>query len=86
MMTMTASQARTKLNALLDKAATSRAPIRIIGQRSNGVLLAHDDWRAIQETLYLISIPGMRASIRRGLRTPVRKCATVTAISWSVVR
>jgi len=38
------------------------------------VLVSESDWRAIQETLYLVSIPGMRASIRRGLKTPVQKC------------
>ena len=51
-----------------------RSGIEIAGKRHSAVLVSEADWRAIQETLYLASIPGMRASIRRGLRTPVEKC------------
>lgn len=75
MTTLTASQARAMLYKLLDEAAESHEPIQITGKRSKAVLIAEDDWRAIQETLYLLSIPGMRQSIRRGLTTPVSKCA-----------
>jgi PHD/YefM family antitoxin component YafN of YafNO toxin-antitoxin module len=46
-----------------------------MGKRSNAILISEEDWRAIQETLYLISIPGMRESIRKGLKTPLEKCS-----------
>jgi len=75
MTTLTASKARAKLYRLIDEAAISHEPIVISGKRSQAVLLSADDWNAIQETLYLLSIPGMRESIRKGLRTPVAKCA-----------
>jgi PHD/YefM family antitoxin component YafN of YafNO toxin-antitoxin module len=75
MTTLTASQARTKLYKLLDKAAESHEPIQITGKRHNAILIAEDDWRSIKETLYLLSIPGMRESIRKGLKTPIRKCS-----------
>ena len=75
MTTLTASQARAKLYKLLDEAASSHRPIQITGKRANAVLVAEEDWRAIQETLYLLSIPGMRESIRKGLKTPVKKCS-----------
>ncbi len=75
MTTMSASEARAKLYKLLDEAASSHEPIQITGKRNNAVLIAEDDWRAIQETLYLLSIPGMRESIRKGLKTPVEKCS-----------
>jgi len=71
---MTATEARRRLYALLDAVADSHEPIQIAGKRNAAVLVSEADWRAIQETLYLISIPGMRASIRRGLKTPVAKC------------
>ena len=71
---LNASEARSSLYGLLDEAAESHEPILITGKRSNGVLIAEDDWRAIQETLYLLSIPGMRESIRRGLKTPLKEC------------
>ncbi len=75
MTTLTASQARAKLYKLLDEAASSHHPILITGKRANAVLVAEEDWRAIQETLYLVSIPGMRESSRKGLKTPVKKCS-----------
>lgn len=75
MVTLTASAARAKLYSLLDKAASSHQPIQITGKRNNAILIAEEDWRAIQETLYLISIPGMKKSIQKGLKTPVEKCS-----------
>ena len=75
MTTLTASAARTKLYKLLDQAASSHEPVQITGKRANAVLVSEEDWRAIQETLYLVSIPGMRESIRRGLKTSLGKCS-----------
>ena len=74
MKTITASKARADLNRLLNEAADSHEPIQITGKRANAVLVAEEDWRAIQETLFLLSIPGMRESIREGLETPVNEC------------
>jgi len=74
MTSMTATEARKRLYALLDTVADSHEPIQIAGKRHSAVLVSESDWRAIQETIYLTSIPGMRAAIRRGLKTPVEKC------------
>jgi antitoxin YefM len=70
-----ASEARARLYRLIDEAASSHEPVFITGKRSNAVLVSEEDWRSIQETLYLLSIPGMRESIIEGLKTPVEKCA-----------
>ena len=67
------TQARTRLYQLLDEAADSHEPIQITGKRCNAVLVSEDDWRSIQETLYLVSIPGMRESIRKGMAEPLSK-------------
>ncbi|MDT8366693.1 MAG: type II toxin-antitoxin system Phd/YefM family antitoxin [bacterium] len=75
MKTISVSQARANLYKLLDEAGQSHEPLVITGKRSNAVLVAEEDWRAIQETLFLLSIPGMRESIREGLETPVEECA-----------
>lgn len=75
MKTITVTKAREKLYKLLDEASISHEPIQITGKRANAVLISEDDWRAIQETLYLLSIPGMRESIREGLETPLEKCS-----------
>ncbi len=80
MTTLTASRARIQLYRLLDQTAASHEPVQIAGRRHSAVLISDEDWRAIQETLYLVSIPGMRESIRRGLKTPVAKCRNT--LSW----
>ncbi|NOR64448.1 MAG: type II toxin-antitoxin system prevent-host-death family antitoxin [Candidatus Scalindua sp.] len=75
MTTLTASQARTALYKLLDKVAESHEPIQITGKRNNAVLISEEDWSAIKETLYLLSIPKMRESIKKGLKTPLKECS-----------
>jgi len=72
METITATKARTALYHLIDSAADN--PVRIAGPRGSAVLVSEDDWNAIQETLHLLSIPGVRQSIREGLKTPLAKC------------
>jgi prevent-host-death family protein len=75
MTVLKASEARAMLYRLIDEAASSHRPVIITGKRNNAVLLSEDDWRSIEETLYLLSLPGMRESIVEGLKTPVSKCA-----------
>ena len=72
----TASDARTNLYRLIDEAGQSHQPIHITGKRNNAVLLSESDWSAVQETLYLLGVPGMRESIREGLAEPVDQCRT----------
>jgi PHD/YefM family antitoxin component YafN of YafNO toxin-antitoxin module len=71
METKTASNARKNLYRLLDETAEAHTPLLITGPRSNAVLIGEEDWNAIQETLHLLSIPGMRESIQEGLTAPV---------------
>jgi antitoxin YefM len=71
---ITATEARSKLYRLIDEAAESHQPIIITGKRNKAVLVSEEDWSAIQETLYLLSVPGMRESIREGMDTPVAEC------------
>jgi antitoxin YefM len=75
LMSMNASEARKKLYRLIDDTAAAHEPLLITGPRSNAVLVGEEDWNSIQETLYLLSVPGMRESIREGLETPIEKCA-----------
>ena len=74
MKTITVTKARSKLYKLIDESSEDHEPVYITGKRSNAVLIGEDDWRAIQETLFLLSIPGMRESIREGLDTPIEEC------------
>lgn len=75
MTAITASEARANLYRLIDEAASSHQPLLISGKRNNAVLVSAEDWEAIQETLFLLSVPGMRESIREGMETPVDECA-----------
>ena len=74
MTAITASEARANLYRLIDEAASSHQPLLITGKRNKAVLVSEEDWVAIQKTLYLLSIPGMRGSIREGMETPVDEC------------
>ena len=80
MTTLTATEARATLYSLLDEVASTHRPILITGKRSNGILLSEDDWRAIEETMYLLSIPGMRESIIEGMNTPTEEM--FTEVEW----
>lgn len=75
MTTFTATEARANLYKLIDEVAETHEPVLITGKRSNAVLLSEEDWRAIEETMFLLSIPGMRESIVEGLNTPVEECS-----------
>jgi antitoxin YefM len=71
MTTFSASEARKRLYSLVDEVKETHEPVQIVGRRNTAVLVSEEDWRAIQETLYLTSIPGMRESIKEGLETPL---------------
>ncbi|MHB1531953.1 type II toxin-antitoxin system Phd/YefM family antitoxin [Acidithiobacillus sp.] len=75
MTAITASEARANLYRLIDEAAASHQPLLITGKRNKAVLVSEEDWAAIQESLFLLSIPGMRESIRQGMNTPVDACS-----------
>jgi PHD/YefM family antitoxin component YafN of YafNO toxin-antitoxin module len=75
MTTVTATAARKSLYNLVDDVALSHDPIQIVGKRHSAVLVSEDDWRAIQETLFLTSLPGMRESIQKGLNAPIEECS-----------
>ena len=74
MPTLSATEARAKLYRLIDETSLTHEPIVITGKRGNAVLISEDDWRAIQETMFLLNIPGMRESIQNGLATPIEDC------------
>ena len=71
--TVNATNARKNLYRLIDDVNESHEPVTITGKSTSAVLVSEDDWKAIQETLYLSAIPGMRESIRKGMREPIEK-------------
>ncbi|XOV79601.1 MAG: type II toxin-antitoxin system Phd/YefM family antitoxin [Aestuariibacter sp.] len=74
MSTLSATEARANLYRVIDETAESHEPVLITSKRNNAVLLSEQDWNAIQETLHLLSIPGMRESIKEGMDTELSEC------------
>ena len=75
MKTITATSARKELYRLIDATVQEHEPIYITGKRGNAVLVSESDWRAIQETLHLVSIPGMKGSIKKGMKESIHSCS-----------
>ena len=75
MSVLTASEARANLYRLIDQTNESHQPIHIAGKRTSAVLVSSEDWQAIQETLHLLSVPGMRESIKEGMAEPLGESA-----------
>lgn len=77
---LNATDARSRLYSLIDETVNTHQPVVITGKRGNAVLVAEADWNAITETLHLLSVPGMRESIRAGMSQPVSECDR--ALDW----
>jgi antitoxin YefM len=75
MNTLTASEARANLYRLLDQTSETHQPITISGKRNSAVLVSSEDWESIQETLYLLTVPGMREGIKQGMEEPIENCS-----------
>ena len=80
MKSLSATEARKSLYRLIDEVRVTSEPVQIEGKRSSAILIARDDWEALQETVHLLSIPGMRESIRQGIETPIEDC--VEELDW----
>ena len=80
MVSTNATSARQNLFRLIEQVNTEHEPVLITGRRGSAVLLSEDDWHAIEETLYLNSIPGVAESIQEGMKTPVSELDG--AVEW----
>ena len=80
MATLKVSEARADLYRLVDQTAQTHQPVLISGKRANAVLISEEDWNAIQETLYLLAVPGMRESIKDAMAEPITK--TTRTLKW----
>ncbi len=75
MSTISATEARANLYRVIDETAESHEPVLITSKRNNAVLVSESDWNSIQESLYLLSVPGMRESIKEGMETDISECS-----------
>ena len=78
--TIPITKARQDLYNLVDEATQSNQPIQILGRRGDAVLVSLDDWNAMQETLYLVSMPNMREDLLEGKNTVISEC--MEDIGW----
>lgn len=78
------TSARNNLYSLIDETNLSSEPIQITGKRGNAILVSEDDWRAIQETLYLVNIPGMKDSLMEGRNTAKEELQDMEDIGWDI--
>lgn len=79
MPTLTISSAKKQLGGIVDTIADEHRGYCIVGKRGQAVLISMEDWSAIQESLYLNSIPGMAESIVGGMEAPISECSTELA-------
>ena len=75
MTAISASTARATLYRLIANLQMGESPVLITGKKGNAVLLSEDEWRSIEATLHLTSIPGMVKSIKKGMKEPVSTMA-----------
>ena len=76
------NDAQQHLDAVINKSAQSHTPVIITGNENQAVLVALEDWKAIQETLYLLQVPGIREDLLYGMRTPMEECVTKEELDW----
>ncbi|NEQ99746.1 MAG: type II toxin-antitoxin system Phd/YefM family antitoxin [Cyanothece sp. SIO2G6] len=79
---MTEQEAKDNLYRLINQVAEHHKPIVIMGKQNNAVLISKDDWDAIQETIYLTSIPGMAESLQKAATEPIEDCTELEDLDW----
>lgn len=84
MKVITATNARQDIYSIIQQVAKNSEPIEITSKNGNAVLISEDDWNSIQETLYLLSIPGMRESILEGSKESIDQCKSLEDIGWDI--
>ena len=76
------TNARKELYNLVEEVNLYSEPTLIVSKKGNAVLVSENDWNAIQETVYLNSIPGLVESIKKGMETPIEDCVSEEDVEW----
>lgn len=82
MISITATNFRKNIFGLLEQTIKYNEPVNINTKSGNAVLISEDEYRSLQETLYLMSIPGMEEKIVEGLNTPIEECIKEDEVNW----
>ena len=76
------TNARKELYNLVEEVNLYSEPTLIVSKKGTAVLVSENDWNAIQETVYLNSIPGMVESIKKVMETPIEDCVSEEDVEW----
>ena len=83
MTSISAAKLRQNIYKILNDVNENSEPITITNTKGrNAMIISEDDWKAIQETIHLNSIPGMAESIREGDETTIEDCVPEAEASW----
>jgi prevent-host-death family protein len=82
MQTLSISEARANLFKLVEQVGQSHQPVHIHGRHNKAVLLSEEDFDSIQETLYLMRVPGLYEDLKEGLKTELEECAPDSDLKW----
>lgn len=82
MSTINITNARKDLYNLVESVNLYHEPALIVGKKANAVLISEEDWSAIQETLFLDSIPKMTQSILEGAKESIEDCISEEMVKW----
>lgn len=84
MKTVPITNARKDIFNLIEQTVANSEPIQITSKKGDVVMVSLEDWSAIQETLYILGIPGMRDSIMEGAKEPIEECKSLEEIGWDI--
>ena len=75
MTTISVKEASAKLSELIENVAASHEPVVITSKHHNAILVDEGHWKAITETLHLLSAPSMRKSILSSIQEGIEGAA-----------
>jgi prevent-host-death family protein len=84
MRTVPVTNARQNIFNIIEQTIVNSEPIQITSKKGDVVMISLEDWSAIQETLYLLQIPGMRESILEGSKETIGECKSLKDIGWNI--
>lgn len=71
MKSISAAKLKNNFYDVLEELSLEDKPIKITGKKNNAILITEDHWNSLQETMCLLSIPGMKESILEAKNEPI---------------
>ena len=84
MKTFSVTKARQNIYSIMERTIEDSEPVQITGKKGDVIMISLEDWNSIQETLHIVSIPGMEESIVKGMKESIDECGTLEDIGWDI--